>query len=145
MSALPNARKHRSPVEVLLHWWQVWTSNGPALSNPNCCAESEVERIANDIGLSASEVRRLASLGPESAELLLRRMATLDLDGKKITQAGPQTFRDLQRICTLCESHRQCARDLSRDSSNRAWEDYCPNAATLKALNAMPLSSRRER
>ena len=145
MPTLPNARKRRSPVEVISQWWQVWTRNGPELSNPNCCAEAEVERIANDIGLPASEVRRLASLGPESAELLLRRMAALDLDGKKVAQVEPQTFRDLQRICTLCESHRQCARDLSRDSGDPAWEDYCPNVATLKALNAMPLSSRRER
>jgi hypothetical protein len=141
MSALPNARKRRSPVEVISRWWQVWTSNGPELSNPNCCAAGEVERIANDIGLPASEVRRLASLGPESAELLLRRMATLGLDGKKVAQVEPQTFRDLQRICTLCESHRQCAGDLSRDSGDPGWEGYCPNVATLKALNAMPLSS----
>jgi hypothetical protein len=49
--------------------------------------------------------RRLASLGPESAELLLRRMAALDLGRKEVAQTEPQTFRDLQRICTRCESH----------------------------------------
>ena len=144
MSALPNARKRRSPVEAILQWWQVWTGNGPA-ADFTCCAEDEVERIARDIGMPASEIRRLASLGPESAELLLRRMAALDLDRKEVAQVEPQTFRDLQRICTLCESHRQCARDLLRDSSDPAWEDYCPNVATLRALNAMPWSSRRER
>ncbi len=143
MSALPNARKRRSPVEVILQWWQVWTGNAPA-ADFTCCAEGEVERIARDIGMPASEIRRLASLGPESAELLLRRMAALDLDRKKVAQVEPQTFRDLQRICTLCESHRQCARDLLRDSSDPAWEDYCPNVATLRALNAMPWSSRRK-
>ncbi len=144
MSALPSEQKRRSPIEVLQQWWQAWTSNGPALANPSCSAESEVERIANDIGLSAAELRRLASLGPESAELLLRRMAALDLDRKEVAQVEPQTFRDLQRICTMCKSHRQCARDLLRDARNPAWEDYCPNVATLKALSAMPWSSRRE-
>jgi hypothetical protein len=88
--------------------------------------------------MPASEIRRLASLGPESAELLSRRMAALDFDRKKVAQTHPQTFRDLQRVCTLCESHRQCARDLSRDSGDPGWEDYCPNAATLRALNARP-------
>ena len=114
MSALPKGRKRRPPVEVILQWWQVWTSNGPALSGLACCAEGEVERIAKDIGMPASEIRRLASLGPESAELLLRRMAALDLDRKEVAQMEPQTFRDLQRICTLCESHRQCARPFAR-------------------------------
>ena len=144
MSTLSNARKRRSPVEVILQWWQVWTSTGPAQEELTCCAEGQVERIAKDIGMPASEIRRLASAGPESAELLLRRMAALDLDHKEVAQLELRTFRDLQRICTLCESHRQCARDLLRDSSDPAWEDYCPNVATLRALNAMPQSSRRE-
>jgi hypothetical protein len=94
--------------------------------------------------MPASEIRRLANLGPESAELLSRRMAALQLDRKEVAQTHPQTFRDLQRVCTLCESHRQCARDLSRDSGDPGWEDYCPNAATLRALNARPRASRRE-
>ena len=143
MSALSNAIKRRSPVEVMSQWWQSWTSNGPALDHA-FCAEGEVERIAKDIGLPASEIRRLASLGSKSAELLLRRMAALDLDRKEVAQVEPQAYRDLQRICTLCESHRQCSRDLLRDSSNPAWEEYCPNVETLRALNAMPRSSRRE-
>ena len=144
MSALPNAQKRRSPFEIISRWWQVWTSNGPELTNPSCCAEGEVERIAKDIGISAAEVRRLASLGPESSDLLLRRMAELDLDRKEVAQVEPETFRDLQRICTLCESHRQCSHDLMRDASNPAWEHYCPNVAALRALNALPWSSRSE-
>ena len=143
MSALPNARKRRSPAEVVSQWWQSWTSNAPA-SDLACCAEGEVERIAKDIGMPASEIRRLANFGPESAELLSRRMAALHLDRKEVSQTHPQTFRDLQRVCTLCESHRQCARDLARNSGDPGWEEYCPNVATLRALNARPLASRRE-
>jgi len=136
--------KRRSPIQVVQQWWQAWTSNGPALANRCCSAESEVDRIAIDIGMSAAELRRLASLGPESADLLLRRMAALDLDRKEVAQAQPQIFRDLQRVCTLCENHRQCTRDLLRDSSSSTWEDYCPNVATLKALNAIQWSSQRD-
>ena len=63
MSALPNAQKRRSPAEVVSQWWQSWTSNAPA-SDLACCAEGEVERIAKDIGMPASEIRWLANLGP---------------------------------------------------------------------------------
>src|ERR1700690_61749 len=143
MSAMPSEGKRRSPVAVIKQWWLSLSGNSPA-SGLACCAESEVERIAKDFGMPASEIRRLASLGPESAELLSRRMAALDLDRKEVAQTHPQTFRDLQRICTLCESHRQCTRDLTRDSGDPGWEEYCPNVATLRALNAMPWASRRE-
>jgi hypothetical protein len=143
MSALPSERKRRSPVAAIKQWWLSLTGNG-APSGLACCAEGEVERIAKDFGMPASEIRRLANLGPESAELLFRRMAALDLDRKEVAQVEPATLRDLQRLCTLCESHRQCARDLSRDSGDPGWEDYCPNVATLRALNALPWASRRE-
>jgi hypothetical protein len=138
MSALPLGHKRRSPFEVISQWWRVWTRYDPMLSNPACCAEGEVERIAKDIGIPAAEVRRLASLGPESADLLLSRMAALNLDRKEVARMEPQAFRDLQRVCAMCESHRQCGRDLARDSNDPAWKDYCPNIVTLKLLNAMP-------
>lgn len=91
-----------------------------------------------------SDLRRLASLGPESADLLLRRMAALDLDRNEVSRVARGTFHDLQLACTMCESHGLCARELARDSANPAWKDYCPNAATLIALNALPWAARRE-
>ncbi|SRR6266508_2063779 len=109
-----------------------------------CCGEDEVERMAKDIGVSASELRRLATLGPDSADLLLRRMAALDLDRKEVSRTEPRTFQDLQRVCTMCNSHRRCKRDLARDSADPAWQDYCPNATTLMALNALPWRARAE-
>jgi hypothetical protein len=89
------------------------------------------------------ELHKFASVGPQSADLLLRRMAVLDLDEKEVSEIAPQALRELQRTCTLCANKRLCARDLARDAgSNPAWED--PNAATLMALNALPWSSRSE-
>lgn len=143
MSALPDGRKRRSPVEVISEWWRAWAGNGTRFSELTCCAEIEVERIAKDVGVSAAELRSLSRLGPGAADLLLRRMAALDLDRKEVSQTEPATFQDLQRVCTLCESHRQCARDLARDSADPEWKDYCPNVATLRMLNAMPWAARR--
>ena len=100
--------------------------------------------MAQDAGVSVAEFRKLSSLGPEGADLLLRRMEAIDLDPKEVSQTERRTLQDLQRVCAMCESHRRCARDLAHDSENPVWEDYCPNSATLKALNAMPWSSRRE-
>jgi len=135
--------KSWSPTKAVLQWWRDWIRKGPALEL-KCCGEDEVERLATDVGLSASELRRLANLGPDSADFLLRRMAALDLDRNEVSRTEPRTFQDLQRVCTMCNSHRRCRRDLARDSADPAWQDYCPNATTLMALNALPWRTRAE-
>jgi hypothetical protein len=125
------------PIEAILQWGRDW-SRVDALSGLKCCGEEHVELVAKDLGMSASQLRALAKLGPEAADLLLRRMAAIDLDPKEVSRTEPRAFQDLQRVCAICESHRRCARDLARDSTISAWRDYCPNAATLIALDALP-------
>jgi len=142
MSTLPSGQESLSPIKVILQWYRDWMRGG-SLSELECCGE-EVERIAKDVGVSTAELHRLARLGPEGADLLLRRMAALHIDRTEVSRTEPRTFQDLQRICTMCESHRLCTRDLARDSANPAWKDYCPNAATLIALNALPWAARKE-
>ena len=142
MSALPVGQK--SLIEAVSQWWRQWARGGSARFELKCCGEEEVERMAKDIGLSSSELRRLASLGPDSADLLLRRMAALDLDRKEVSQTEPRTFQDLQRLCSMCNHHRRCRGDLARDADDPAWHDYCPNASTLMALNALPWRARSE-
>ena len=143
MPALPGGQKSWSPIEAILQWCRDWIRRGFA-SELKCCGEEEVERIAKDVGVSASELHRLVSLGPESADLLLRRMAALGLDRNEVSRTEPRTLQDLQRVCAVCESHRRCARDLAGDSANPAWKDYCPNAATLIALKTQPWAARRD-
>ena len=106
------------------------------LNELQSCGEQEVQRIARDSGLSVAEFRVLACLGPNATDLLERRMAALGLDPIAVSAAAPQTFRDLQRICSYCESPRRCLRDLARDPAIPAWKDYCPNAKMLMALHA---------
>ena len=133
-----------SLIDAISKWWLNWTERRKALSELQCYAEEEIQRTAKDLGVSTAEIHRLVSRGPEGANLLLRRMAALDLDRNEISRTEPQVFQDIQRVCTLCESRRRCVRDLARDSSDPAWQDYCPNAGTLMALNALPWLSRRE-
>ena len=143
MSALPAGQKSWSPIGAIWQWCRDLTRRN-VVTELKCSGEKEVERIARDVGVSASELRALASLGPEAADLLLGRMAALDLDQNEGSRIEPQTFHDLQRVCTMCENHRRCGRDLARDSATSEWKEYCPNAATLMALNALPWAMRRD-
>lgn len=136
-------RKSPSPIKAISQWLRDWARKSSA-RELRCCGEEEVERMARDIGMSASELRRIAALGPDSADPLLCRMAALDLDRKEVSQTESRTFQDLQRVCTMCNSKRRCKRDLAHDSDDPVWQDYCPNAATLMALNALPWRARSE-
>jgi hypothetical protein len=113
-------------------------------SDLNGLDKDETGRIASDLNMTASDLYALAQQGPGSAALLERRLATLDLDREEVLQFEPAVFRDLQRVCSLCKSKRQCASDLARSPCTADWTSYCPNTGTLSALDAMPWASRRE-
>jgi hypothetical protein len=130
----------QSGGETILHRCCAWMER----SDLNRLDRGEAERVATDLRMTASDLHALARQGPESTVLLDRRMAVLDLDSDEVLQSEPAVFRDLQRVCTLCGSKRQCSRDVANNPDSAAWKDYCPNVGTLLALGAMPWSSRRE-
>ena len=144
MSAPPNKGGiFRSTIKAVLHRCREWIVSDPA-SVLSCCGEEEIERIACDLRMSPVELRTIVKRGSAAADLLLKRMAALDLDPKEVSQVETQTFRELQRSCALCESKRRCVRDLKGNNVSIEWKDYCPNAATLLALDSLPWRSRRE-
>ena len=140
MSSLGLSEKRWSPIATIYQWCRDWTGS----LDLEGCGDDEVEHIAKDIGLSTSQLRKLAKLGPQSADLLSRRMAVLDLDPNEVSRVEPRAYQDLQRVCSMCECHRRCARDFACDPTIPAWKDYCPNAGTLTALNTLPWAARSE-
>jgi hypothetical protein len=143
MFALAQGKRDQSPLQTLRAWCKAWFK-GDSESDFGCCSEAEIERMARDVRMSVSELRALAKKGPEAADLLLRRMAALDLDPKEVALLEPAAFRDMQRVCTMCKSHRRCAWDFARRAPVSTWERYCPNTSTLEALDGMPWTARRE-
>lgn len=77
---------------------------------------------------------------PDEAYLLPRRMEVLRLDPGEIAEIEPSLFAQLHHACLLCESQGPCAFDLGDefDENSVDWYDYCPNAATLRMLAALP-------
>jgi len=144
MSDLHSRENSRPMIDWIRRSWRNWRGANARFSDFVCCGQDEVERMAHDLGMPVSELRKIAKHGPEAADPLVRRMAVLNLDSKEVAATAPSTFQDLQRLCTLCKNHRQCARDLASKPEDKAWEDYCPNVALLKMLDALPWAARRE-
>jgi len=141
MSTLHQEKPSQSPVRNFLDWCRAQLKSE---SEFGCRCDAEIERMARDIRMSPSEFRAAASRGPKSANLLMRRMAALDLDPNEVGRIEPAAFRDLQRVCTLCKSRRRRARDFARNAPTSAWDRYCPNSDTLAALSGTPWRSRQE-
>ena len=144
MSVVEHETRRRSPGEVIADWWHDWRCRAASSPDLDGCSDFEVDRMARDVGLTTPELQRLVNRGRHGADLLLCRMAALDLDPKEVDEIDRATFLDLQRVCTNCDPKGRCKRDLAKRPDDVCWEDYCPNVATLKMLNAMPWASRRE-
>jgi len=117
-------------------WWRNRTDNRATLTALWRMDAEDVEPLAHDVSLTGSDLRTLAGKWPDSAALLSRRMAFLDIGEGRVGQEEPQVIRDMQRVGSLCADKRRCEHDLADATSGRIWRDYCPNVQTLEALDA---------
>lgn len=95
---------------------------------------AEVSRMARDLGMSSSDLRALDSSDCKEAGELPRRLNVLGLRHKALETGSLATIRDMQRVCSFCESKGTCQADLDNRPEDPRWEKYCPNAATMHEL-----------
>lgn len=136
MLLTPTAGHHDGLISLLAQRWHAWKERHDSLAGLESCGHGEVARIAHDLSLSTGELRSLASKGPDSADLVYRRMADLGLDRDEIARSEARTIWDLQKNCSLCASKGRCRHDFARGAEASAWHAYCPNDDTLSALAA---------
>lgn len=113
-----------------------WRETGRARYELAGLGAAETERIAHDLGLTSSQLQNITMHGPESADLLYRRLAEVGLDPMEILRNEPGVLRDLERTCALCDGRRECAHDLEERPDDPKWKTYCPNRETVETLLA---------
>jgi hypothetical protein len=119
---------------ALAEWWRNFRAELARVRELDACGP-EVGHIARDVGLSESELRTIAAKRPDAADQLKLRLEAMHLDSAELQRSDPLVMRDLERVCTVCGSKRQCTRDWIRYPDDEAWRAYCPNAQTLDALD----------
>jgi len=125
--------RHWPVLDNISRWYRNWRAARDGGFELQCAGAAEVERIAQELGLSTFELRELVSR-PDDSDLLAKRLSGLNLEPRAMAGSDPCTFRDLQRVCAMCAFKYRCARDLVIDPEQQDWRDYCPNAATLRAI-----------
>ena len=94
----------------------------------------ELDRLAGELGMTATDLQNLVAQGARGAELLRLRLETLGITRTDIERVYPGLMRDLERTCSCCEEKSVCKRDLGRRSTSDDWKDYCPNAISLESV-----------
>ena len=120
-------------MQLLADWWTNWRQRRASLAEFDGLNQTELARVADDLGVSIPELRRVVGRGPAAADLLERRLQGLDLDKAAIDLA---VLRDLQRCCSQCGSKPLCAHELEDHPKAATWPQYCPNRQTIGALVA---------
>ena len=93
----------------------------------------ELAALGRDVGLSPDQLTRLMARG--AGEELPRLMRAVGLVPERVGRTHPDVMRDMSVVCSGCDVVKRCRRDL-----DRGWmpvvQRYCPNAETIKALQA---------
>ncbi len=124
-----NGETHESVqglLQRLAHWWRC----NRELSQ---LSVDELDRMSRDLGMTPGELRHIASMGPESAELLHQRMDALGVTQADLDRLAFGLTRDLERDCSCCSSKDECRADLVHQPESPGWAAYCANAQTLEA------------
>lgn len=126
----------RSMFADIGRWWRSRRGNRPAVAELQRCPREDLRQIAADFRTQPRELRSLAARWPDSASLLDRRLAALNIDLDEVIRRHPEVANDLKRLCSFCQSKGECEHDLDTSPGDSGWRAYCPNAPTLTALRS---------
>ncbi len=124
----------RAAVHTIADAWRNWRERRRDIVEFEQADVTEMSEVAQDLGMSAVELRALVARGRNSAKLLEGRLQALGLES---TRVDPAVMRDLQRCCSQCHNKALCIHELEDKPKGASWPSYCPNNHTIRALEAV--------
>jgi hypothetical protein len=73
--------------------------------------------------------------GPHAADQMPRLLEALGISAQDVARVEPMVVQDMERVCALCESKRECDRDLASGASAEHYQKYCLNAPRIAQLH----------
>ena len=130
------AQEHPFPrIELLINTFADWLRHRRDLSEVRRMDTTEFDRIAGDLRVSPGELDTLVRRGPHAADELPKLLKVLGINEADLARTEPLVLRDMERVCAMCASKRQCDRDLAAGTSAEHYEGYCLNAPTIDSLD----------
>ena len=121
-------------VEAIANWVTSYRNVVGFNNEFDMCGPDEVMRMAEDIGVTPSQLQELVRKGGNSANLLKRMLVALQVDPKVIADMDPLVMREMKWLCITCSNKRQCEHELAKGTAAEHFEQYCPNAVSIDEL-----------
>ena len=131
---MSTASKPYPVVHDLIALFAGWLRHRRELSEIRKLDRSDFNRIASDLRIAPDDLEDPVRQGPHAADELPKMLAQLGIDSNRIDRAQPLLFRDMERVCALCNHKVQCDRELTAGTAAQTYQDYCGNAGTLESL-----------
>jgi hypothetical protein len=61
-------------------------------------------------------------------------LQALSLDPTELSLTHPAVLRDMAVVCSECDEKSRCRSDLTLRIAAATYDEYCPNAETIEAL-----------
>ena len=130
---IPNNPLVETAVKAIAAWVSIYR-NALGLNNEfGMCGPDEVMRMAQEIGLTPSQLREL-SKGHGNANLLKSMLVALHVDPKVIADMDPLVMRELKWLCITCSNKKRCEHELAKGTAAEHFHEFCPNAVSLDEL-----------
>ena len=130
---IPNNPLVETAVKAIAAWVSIYR-NALGLNNEfGMCGPDEVMRMAQEIGVTPSQLREL-SKGHGNANLLKSMLVALHVDPKVIADMDPLVMRELKWLCVTCSNKKRCEHELAKGTAAGHFHEFCPNAVSLDEL-----------
>jgi uncharacterized protein YjiS (DUF1127 family) len=114
--------------------WQRGRRNRRALRELDAFSPAERRIVADDVGLSGTDLRRFNCTHEGPTELMPARLRQLGIDPAYVKVARTASCRELERVCATCRSAQRCASDLAKGDAQTGMQSYCLNGPTIDCL-----------
>ena len=125
-----------APLDWVRRRLRGWWREGNALRQLAQCDDRDLERIAQDLSITRSELAKAMRCEPNAKLLLPEMLKALDLSHDRLKAEYPRVEADLNRVCSQCSETKRCRRELDAHTAPVGYHEFCGNASTLKALVA---------
>jgi transcriptional regulator with XRE-family HTH domain len=131
---MPAHTKPYPVVEFLIDIFGNWLQHQRELSEIRQLDRSGLNRIAGELRVSSDDLDALVRRGPHAADELPKLLQALGIDESDLARTEPQLLRDMERVCALCRSKRQCNRERTAGTTGDHYKEFCLNASTIDGL-----------
>lgn len=121
-------------VDGLIEKFGDWLKHRREITEMCQFDSAEFGRLAQDLGVTSSDLDDLVRQGPHHVDELPLLLRTLGIDEDALARTQPLVLRDMERVCALCRHKSECDHDIADGTLAQHYDAYCANKMTLDAL-----------